>query len=59
MTSVPFDISINDDDVLEGNENFIITIDPSSLPTGVIVGDPGQATVTIMDDDGKLSVMGY
>ena len=54
MTSVPFDIPISDDSVLEGNENFILTIDPFSLPTGVTVGDPGQATVIIVDDDGNF-----
>ena len=54
MTSVPFDIPINNDDILEGSENFTLTINPSSLPpTGVTVGNPGQATVTIVDDDGK------
>ena len=53
MTSVPFDIPINDDMVLEGLEDFILTINPSSLPTGVSVGNPGQATVTIVDDDRK------
>ena len=38
----------------EGNETFMLTIDSTSLPpTGVTVGDPGQATVTIVDDDGK------
>ena len=59
MTSVSFDIPINDDDILEGNENFTLTIDPSSLPTGVTVGIPDQATVTVVDNDGKLSVKGY
>ena len=54
MTSVPFDIPINDDDILEGNEFFILTIDPTSLPTSVTVGGPGQATVTMVDDDRKL-----
>jgi len=39
--------------ILEGNEDFTLTIDPS-LPSGVSVGDPGEATVTIVDDDGKL-----
>ena len=53
MTRVPFDIAINDDDVLESIENFMLTINPSSLPTNVTVGSPGQATVTIVDDDGK------
>ena len=55
MTSVPFDIPINNDDIVEGNEIFMLTIDPTSLPTdvSVTVGSPDQATVTIVDDDGK------
>ena len=53
MTRVPFNITINDDDILEGNENFMLTINPSSVPTGVTVGTPDQATVTIVDGDGK------
>ena len=51
VTMVAFDVPINDDDILEGNENFMLTIDETSLPTGVTRGDPGQATVTIVDDD--------
>ena len=54
QTSVPFSVSINHDMIVEGNENFTLTIDSSSLPTGITVGDPGQATVTIVDDDRKL-----
>ena len=54
VTSVPFNISINDDNIFEENENFTLTIN-SSLPTGVMVGNPGQATVTIVDNDRKLS----
>ena len=54
MTRVSFDIPINDDVILEGNENFMLTVDPTSLPpTGVSVGNPGQATVTIVDNDRK------
>ena len=53
MTSVPFDIPINDDDILEGNENFTLNIDSSSLLDGAGVGHPNQATVTIVDNDGK------
>ena len=53
-TRVPFNIPITDDDILEGNENFLLTIESSSLPSGVTVGNPGQATVTIVDDDRKL-----
>ena len=54
MTSVQFNISIKDDNILEKNENFTLTIN-SSLPTGVMVGNPGQATMTIVDNDRKLS----
>jgi len=53
MTSVTFDIPINDDSILEGNENFMLTIDQPSLPEGVTVGEPNEATVTIVDNDGK------
>ena len=54
VTSVPFDIPINDDMISEANEDFTLTIDPSSLPTGGTVGNPGSAVVTIIDDDRKL-----
>ena len=54
MTSVPFNVSINDDDISEGNENFMLTVNPSSLPSGIINGNPGQATVTIVDNDCKF-----
>ena len=53
-TRVPFNVSINNDDILEDNEDFMLTINPSSVPTGVTVGSPDQATVTIVDDDRKL-----
>ena len=52
-TSVTFDVPITDDRILEGKENFMLTIDEPSLPTGVSRGDPGEATVTIVDNDGK------
>ena len=54
QTNATFDVTINDDNILESNENFTLTINSSSLPTGVTHGDPGQATVTIMDNDRKL-----
>ena len=52
QTTATFDVPINDDNILEGNENFMLTIDPT-LPTGVTVGDPNEATVTIVDNDCK------
>ena len=54
VTSASFDIPINNDMISEGDEDFTLTIDPSSLPpTCVSVGSPDQATVTTKDDDGK------
>ena len=54
MTSASFDIPINDDMISEGDEAFMLIIDPSSLPpTCVSVGSPNQTKVTIRDDDGK------
>ena len=50
QTTATFNVPINDDDVIEGAENFMLTIDSSSLPTGLTVGDPGQVTVTIIEE---------
>ena len=40
---------------MEGNENFMLIIDSSSLPNDgtVAVGNPHQSTVTIEDNDRK------
>ena len=54
MTMFPFDIPIINDDIYEGVEDFMITIDPATLPDNVTVGTPGEATVNIVDDDSKL-----
>ena len=56
-TSVPFNISIIDDNILEDDENFILTVDLSSLPSNITANDPYQATVTIVDKDGKFTIM--
>ncbi|XP_065915711.1 extracellular matrix protein 3-like [Dysidea avara] len=48
VTSVSFSFPIINDNILEDDENFILTIDPSSAPDDV---NGGQATVTIVDDD--------
>jgi len=53
VTSVTFDIPINDDSILEANENFMLIIHQPSLPEGVIVDEPDEATVTIVDNEGK------
>ena len=53
QTTATFDVPIIDDNIFEGNENFILTIDGTSLPTGVTASSPDEATVTIVDDDRK------
>ena len=51
-TNVSFDINITIDNLVEDDEEFHITIDPSS--TSVIIGSPHQATITFVDTDRKL-----
>ena len=51
VSSVSFDISIIDDEILEHNESFNLGL--CSLPDNVIVGNVSQATVTIMNDESK------
>ena len=47
---VRFNVSITDDNVFEGNENFTLTL-TVPLSTGILVGEPRQTTVIIIDDD--------
>lgn len=49
-------VSINNDNILEGNETFYLAIDSSSLPNSVSVDNQGQTTVNILDDDSKCEV---
>ena len=53
-TTATFNVPINDDNILEGGEDFMLIINETSLPTDVTRGTPGEATVTIVDDDRKL-----
>ena len=53
MTNGSFNVSIRDDNILESNEMFNLSIDASSLPSGISVGDIGVTTVTILDNDRK------
>ena len=53
-TNVSFDVNVSTDHLVEDDENFFLTIDLSSLPTGVIISSPHQTNVTIVDDDGKF-----
>ena len=53
MIRVPFNVSITNDNILKVNAKFDLTINQSSLPINVSTGSVYQATVTILDDDGK------
>ena len=53
-TTATFNIPITNDMIREGNENFTLTINGTALPDRVTPGDPDEATVTIVDNDGKL-----
>ena len=48
-TSVSFNVSIKDDMMLEGNENFTLSINSFHLPNVIITNH--QARVTIVDND--------
>ena len=52
-TSVSFDVNVTNDDILESNETFNLNIISSSVPDQVIIGNPKQSTVTIVDYDSK------
>ena len=46
-------INITNDNVVERDERFNVIIDPSSLPTGIILGSHSQTTVEIDNTDCK------
>jgi len=54
-TIVPFDVPITDDNILEGDEDFIVTIVSNTLPDGVRRGSRKSATVSITNDDSKYN----
>ena len=42
-----------DDELVEGGERFSVSIDPLSLPYGIVLGSNDYAEVEIVDDDSK------
>ena len=48
----PFNVSIKDDDIAEGNRNFILIISSVSLSSKISVANPERANVIIVDNDG-------
>ena len=57
VTTASFNIPITDDNILEKIEDIQIEINVSSLPSRVSVSNPGQATVTIVDNDSEMNVL--
>ena len=53
-TRVSLIVLISNDDALEGNEAFGLSIDSNTLPSGAIRGSPYSVTVVIEDDECKL-----
>ena len=49
-THIKFNVSVIDDDILEGYENFQLVIIGASLPDGFKRGKLNKVTVTIVDD---------
>ena len=54
MTSVQISVTIKDDTILESQEEFKLTILSLSLSETLIIGSPGEAIVTVIDNDCKL-----
>ena len=54
-TRATFDVRMVDNVILEDSEKFIVSIDPLSLPYGVVLGDHATADVIIMDNDGTYN----
>ena len=51
MTNVSCNVPIIDDSIFEGDEDFMLSVNRSSLPSDADVGE--SATVTIVDNDCK------
>ena len=59
QTTATFNVPITDDMILEGNENFMLTINETSLPINVTHDTPSEATVTIVNDDTAIGMKLY
>ena len=53
VTRVAFNVTIIEDNILELNETFSISIDPLTLSKKVTIGSSSHTTVTIIDNDSE------
>ena len=56
VTMVSFNVPINDDKISEDVENFMLTINQTSLPTDVSQHTASKATVSIVDNERKYKI---
>ena len=57
VTSVSFNITIINDNILEDNETFELIIDDSSLLSTVTTVIPNKTVIIIRDTDSKLCIV--
>ena len=56
QTIVPFYVDIVDDEYMEEDETFTVSIFDLSVPWGVALGGDNSAVINIIDDDGKHNI---
>ena len=56
MMITSFFVTIINDFSFEQDETFKVTIDPISLPYGMVLGEYAESTITIVDDDCKCCI---
>ena len=53
VTRITFNVTIVEDNMLEHDESFSVSVDPLILPNRVTIGSSGHTVVTIIDDESK------
>ena len=53
-TNATFNISIIDDNLFEGDEEFYLIIDQSLSLSGITIGSPYRAVVNLFDNESKF-----
>ena len=53
VTRITFNVTIIEDNILEHNESFSVSVDPLTLPNRVTIGTSNHTTITIIDNDSK------
>ena len=59
VNSTPIVVALINDNIYEGNEDFILTIDSSKLGNNIIVDQPDEVVVVITDHDDGNNMYNY